>query len=79
MDGVFESYYLPRVLAPQDIAARAMAPITLIPFEEARRAALRIVQIFGFFGVSVVGLPSSSRFLFGMMAGEPAPGTSRCR
>lgn len=41
MDGVFESYYLPRVLAPQDIAARAMAPITLIPFEEARRATLQ--------------------------------------
>ena len=37
---------------------------------------IRIVQIFGFFGVSVVGLPSSSRFLFGMMAGEPAPGMS---
>lgn len=37
---------------------------------------VRIVQIFGFFGVSVVGLPSSSRFVFGMMAGEPAPGAS---
>src|SRR5665647_1687741 len=37
---------------------------------------VRIVQIFGFFGVSVVGLPSSSRFVFGIMAGEPAPGAS---
>ena len=37
---------------------------------------VRTAQIFGFFGVSVVGLPSSSRFVFGMMAGEPAPGAS---
>ena len=51
---------------------------SLTPRRRCRSTAIlvRIVQIFGFFGVSVAGLPSSSRSVFGMMAGEPAPGMS---